>query len=36
VCKSSDGAERIRKKLKANLIKEDVVRERHRPATPLW
>jgi len=36
VCKSSDGAERIRKKLKASLIKEDVVRERHRPATPLW
>jgi hypothetical protein len=36
VCKSSDGAALIRKKLKANLIKEDVVRQRHRPATPLW
>jgi hypothetical protein len=36
VCKSSDGAETMRKKLKAYLIKGDVVRERHRPASPLW
>jgi hypothetical protein len=36
VCMSSAGAERIRKKLKSYLIKEDVVRERHRPVSPLW
>ena len=36
VCMSSDGAERIRRKLKANLIKNEIRREQHRPATPLW
>ena len=34
VTSSSDGAERIRKKLKSHLIKDEVVRERFRPATP--
>jgi hypothetical protein len=36
VCMSSDGAERIRKKLKSHIIKGEVTRERHRPARPLW
>jgi hypothetical protein len=37
VCNSSDGAARMRKVLKAQLIPEDgVARERHRPSTPLW
>ncbi|MBA3667550.1 MAG: hypothetical protein H0W65_07500 [Sphingomonas sp.] len=36
VCMSSDGAERVRKTLKAKLIKGDVVRARYRPTRPLW
>lgn len=36
VCMSSEGATRIRRKLKANVIDSGVTRERHRPATPLW
>ena len=37
VCKSSDGAARIRKVLKTHLIDEGgVAREPHRPSTPLW
>ena len=36
VCKSSDGAETMRKKLKASLIKGDVTRARYRPTSPLW
>ena len=36
VCKSSDGAALIRSKLKSQLIAGTVVRERHRPARPLW
>ena len=36
VCTSSAGAALIRRKLKSYLIKEDVVRERHRPVSPLW
>lgn len=36
VCMSSDGAALIRRKLKAHLIKSDVTRERHRPASTLW
>ena len=36
VCMSSEGAEFIRKKLKAHVIEGQVVRERHRPAKPLW
>lgn len=33
---SSEGAARIRRKLKAHLIAGDVARERHRPATGTW
>lgn len=36
VCMSSSGAALIRQKLKGRLIEGDVVRERHRPRTPLW
>jgi hypothetical protein len=36
VCMSSEGAGRIRRKLKANVIDGDPQRERHRPTTPLW
>jgi hypothetical protein len=36
VCMSSDGAERIRKKLKSHVIAGEVTRERHRPVRPLW
>ena len=36
VCMSSDGAETMRKKLKAHVIRGDVVRERIRQVKPLW
>ena len=36
VCSSSDGAARIRKKLKAHVIDGEPTRERHRPVNPLW
>lgn len=36
VCMSSEGAVRIRQKLKGYLISGTVTRARHRPATPLW
>jgi hypothetical protein len=36
VCMSSDGAQKIRKKLKSRIIEGQVVRERARPANPLW
>ena len=36
VCRSSAGAGIIRDKLKKHLIEGDAVRERHRPATPMW
>jgi hypothetical protein len=37
VCKSGDGAARIRRALKGQLLKDDdAARERHRPITPLW
>ena len=36
VCMSSEGAARMRRKLKANIIEGDVRREQHRPTTPLW
>lgn len=36
VCMSMDGAETMRRKFKAHLIKGEVSRERHRPRTPLW
>jgi hypothetical protein len=36
VCMSVNGAERMRTKLKSQMIAGEVVRERHRPARPLW
>lgn len=36
VCMSSDGAERIRRKLKRYLIEGEVTREAYRPVKPLW
>lgn len=37
VCNSGDGAQRIRKVLKRELIEDgETARERHRPSTPLW
>jgi hypothetical protein len=36
VCMSVDGADLIRRKLKAHLIKGEVTRQRHRPTRPLW
>lgn len=36
VCNSSEGAGTMTRKLKPHLIEGDVVRERHRPAKPLW
>jgi len=36
VCMSADGAAIIRRKLKTLVIAGDVVRERHRPTSPLW
>jgi hypothetical protein len=36
VCMSVDGAERLRGKLKSQIIAGEVVRERHRPTRPLW
>ena len=36
VCMGSQGAELIRQKLKKHLIEGNVIRERHRPSTPMW
>lgn len=36
VCKSVDGAELMKKKLKAQLIAGAVVRQVFRPRTPTW
>jgi len=36
VCASTNGAELIRKALKAHLITGEVVRERHRPRHSTW
>ena len=36
VCMSVDGAELMRQKLKAHLIKGEVVRQKFRPRSPLW
>ena len=36
VCMSSDGAARMKRKLKAHLIREAVPRASHRPTSPLW
>lgn len=36
VCNSMDGAARMARKFHRHLIHGDVVRERHRPTSPLW
>ena len=36
VCMSADGAAVMNRKLKSHLLKDDVVRTRHRPTRPLW
>jgi len=36
VCMSSDGASEMMRKFKRHLMTGEVVRERHRPASPLW
>ena len=37
VCNSSEGAQRIRSVFKTKLLDADrIVRQPHRPATPLW
>ena len=36
VCASGYGAAHMTRKFKAHLITEPVVRQRHRPARPLW
>jgi len=36
VCTSSEGADRMRRKLKTYVIAGPVIRARHRPANPLW
>jgi hypothetical protein len=36
VCMSGEGAERIRTKLKKELIDGDVTREKIRPIKPMW
>ena len=36
VCMSGHGASIMNRKLKSHLIKEAVVRQRHRPTRPLW
>jgi hypothetical protein len=36
VCMSTDGAAKIRKKLKDYVIDGEVIRERHRPKTGTW
>lgn len=36
VCKSVDGADLIRRKLKQKIIANERARAKHRPAQPLW
>lgn len=36
VCMSSDGAALMKRKLKQNLMDDNVTRARHRPVSPLW
>ena len=36
VCMSVEGAGLIALKLKKHLLDNDVTRQKHRPATPLW
>jgi hypothetical protein len=36
VCNSTEGAAQMARKFKPHLIDGVVIRERHRPTTPLW
>ena len=36
VCCSVSGADLVRQKAKSKVISEERVREKHRPASPLW
>jgi hypothetical protein len=36
VCNSASGADLVRQKAKSKVIAEERVREKHRPASPLW
>lgn len=36
VCMSTGGAALMREKLRSSIIEGHAVRERYRPATPLW
>jgi len=36
VCMSGHGASVMTRKLKSHLIKEVVIRQKHRPTRPLW
>lgn len=36
VCMSVDGAAKLRKAMKAHLLPDDAIRQRHRPVTPIW
>jgi hypothetical protein len=36
VCSSVHGAEKVRRSLKKHVIDGPVIRQRHRPATPMW
>jgi len=36
VCMSSEGAALVRKKMKKDLMRDDIKRRLHRPTRPLW
>jgi hypothetical protein len=36
VCNSSSGADVVRQKAKSKVIDAEQLREKHRPASPLW
>lgn len=36
VCSSSSGADTLRRKAKSKIIASEQLREKHRPASPLW
>ncbi len=36
VCMSSEGAALVRKKMKKDLMRDDITRRLHRPTRPLW
>jgi hypothetical protein len=36
VCSSTNVAEIVRRKAKSKIVSEELAREKHRPASPLW